>query len=157
MYILKAQVFNVRATHTDHYALSVITTHSNIKTLTNIADAAQVHSDARQQVANDPSSWSSIHTDARRNRRRDGRRCAISLSVMCLIFFIRSSLYPKQCLWKCWRKRKTDVLKASFLVSELAFVWTLTSMLVSHLCIIVHVDSSITDWIVCLASLFGIF
>lgn len=95
MYILKAQLVNVRATHTDHHALPVITAHSNIKTLTNIADATQVHSDARQQVANDPASWSSIHTDAQRNKRKDGTLCAISLPVICWIFFIHLSLYPE--------------------------------------------------------------
>lgn len=51
MYTLEAQVFGVKATHADHHALNIITTHSYIKTHINTADGIGVHVDAQQQVA----------------------------------------------------------------------------------------------------------
>lgn len=152
---LEARVSDVTATHTGHHALNIITTHSYIKTHTNTADGIGVHTGAQQQVAKDWASSSSIHTDTPRSALRSAPH-ALSLCEWFDVF-LHLSLFPESCLWKTMRGKKADVLEMSFLVSQLAFVWTLTSMLVSHLCIIVHADMSITDWIVCWVSLFGIF
>lgn len=51
--MLEAHVSDVKATHADHHALNIITTHSYIKAHTNTADGIGVHADAQQQVAND--------------------------------------------------------------------------------------------------------
>lgn len=84
-------------------------------------------------------------------------RATCALSVWMVRCFPPFEFVPRVVFVKNDEGKKADVLKMSFLVSQLAFVWTLARMLVSHLCIIVHADMSITDWIVCLVSLFGIF
>lgn len=53
MYALEAQVLDVKATHTDHHAFNIITTHSYTKAHTNTADSIGGHADAQQQVVND--------------------------------------------------------------------------------------------------------
>lgn len=53
MYTLEARALDVKATHADHHALNIITTHSYTKAHTNTADGIRVHADAQQQVVND--------------------------------------------------------------------------------------------------------
>lgn len=153
VYTLEAQVSDVKTTHTGHHALNIITTHTSIKTHTNTADGIGGHADAQQQVANDWASSTSIHTDAQRKT----ERATCTLSVWMVWCFPPFEFVPRVVFVKNDEGKKADVLKRSFLVSQLAFVWTLASMLVSHLCIIVHADMSSTDWIVCLVSLFCSF
>lgn len=105
MYTLEAQVLDVKATHTDHHALNIITTHSYTKAHTNTANGIAIHTDAQQQVVNDWASSSSIHTDARRTRH------AFSLHVIYLMFLsiwvcslsrvCENNEKKKRMFWKC--------------------------------------------------------
>lgn len=101
---LEAQVSDVRATHTGHHALNIITTHSYIKTHTNTADGIGVHADAQQQVAKDWASSSSIHTDTPRSALRYAPH-ALSLCVSGSMFSSIWVCSPSRVCEKRWGKK----------------------------------------------------
>lgn len=100
MYILEAQVLDVKATHTDHHALNIITTHSYTK----------AHKHCWQHQSPCPAAGSERLSE----QLIDTHRCSVyhkkehASHFLCMWFvwcFCPFEFVPWPCLWKQWKKK----------------------------------------------------